>query len=636
MKLALLDWFVVAALMAAVFGAAVHTNRYTKSVADFLAANRCAGRYVIGVAEGIAGLGAVTVVALFEAYYAGGFSFAWWGFLLTVVTIVISMTGWVQYRYRQTRVLTMAELFERRYSKRFRVVAGVVIFTSGTLNFAIFPGVGANFFMHYGGFDSWFIEIGYIRVDLVYAGLMFSLLSLALAMVMLGGQVAVIVTDYIQGAFFNIALCVIALFLLLAIPWVQVAEGVANIPTPDNSLVHPLRSSANKDFNMWFYIIQSFVLLYTFLAWQGQQAYYASAISPHEARMGRVIGSLRDMTQRSLIIVLPVSAYVVLNHGDWQASAALVNAELDSLQNPVLQKQLTTSITMRHLLPVGLAGAFAAMMLAAFVSTHTTYLHSWGSVFVQDIVGPISKMQVSRSRNVRQLRLAIVGVAIFIYLFSLFVPLSGPIFLYFALTGTIWLGGAGAIIIGGLYWRRGNTCGAYGALATGFLVAVSGFALQQVWPARFGSEFPFNSQWMLFFAMVASSIVYVLLSILTGKKRFNLDSLLNHEAGASVPARKNLLHRLSASRDYKAVDRATLYVVSGWSVLWAAVFLLGTAYNLMVDVDESTWIRFWQVYVWFVLLTGILVTIWLLIGGWRDLRSMFNRLAGNSGTASNA
>ena len=41
---------------------AVWTKRYVQSVADFLAANRCAGRYVVCVAQSMSGLGAAAVV----------------------------------------------------------------------------------------------------------------------------------------------------------------------------------------------------------------------------------------------------------------------------------------------------------------------------------------------------------------------------------------------------------------------------------------------------------------------------------------------------------------------------------------------------------------------------------------------
>src|SRR5258707_12691944 len=47
----LIDWLLVVIPLAVVFGFAVYTNRYVKSVADFLSAGRCAGRYLLANAK---------------------------------------------------------------------------------------------------------------------------------------------------------------------------------------------------------------------------------------------------------------------------------------------------------------------------------------------------------------------------------------------------------------------------------------------------------------------------------------------------------------------------------------------------------------------------------------------------------
>ena len=41
--------------------------------------------------------------------------------------------------------------------------------------------------------------------------------------------------------------------------------------------------------------------------------------------------------------------------------------------------------------PTGLLGLMCAAMLAAFISTHDTYLHSWGSILVQDVILPFRR-----------------------------------------------------------------------------------------------------------------------------------------------------------------------------------------------------------------------------------------------------
>ena len=55
------------------FAASLYTRRYVRSVADFLVANRCAGRYLLAVAGNMAGLGAISILAWYEMFYEGGF-----------------------------------------------------------------------------------------------------------------------------------------------------------------------------------------------------------------------------------------------------------------------------------------------------------------------------------------------------------------------------------------------------------------------------------------------------------------------------------------------------------------------------------------------------------------------------------
>ena len=68
MNFTLLDWGIVVVFITSLGIFAWYTNRYTKSVADFLAANRCAGRYLLTIAQGTAGLAVINVIANFEKF----------------------------------------------------------------------------------------------------------------------------------------------------------------------------------------------------------------------------------------------------------------------------------------------------------------------------------------------------------------------------------------------------------------------------------------------------------------------------------------------------------------------------------------------------------------------------------------
>ena len=82
------------------------------------------------MAFAMAGTGVISLVYWFEIYYEAGFTAYWWSSLTEPALIVIALSGWIVYRFRQTRAMTLAQFFEMRYSRNFRVFAGLVAFLS--------------------------------------------------------------------------------------------------------------------------------------------------------------------------------------------------------------------------------------------------------------------------------------------------------------------------------------------------------------------------------------------------------------------------------------------------------------------------------------------------------------------------
>ena len=121
-----IDWLIIGGLLALLLFILVASQKIVRSAADFLAANRCAGRYLLTVASGIGGIGAISIIAVFEQCYVAGFAPQWWRFINGPIGLLLVVSGWVYYRYRETRVLTLAQFFELRYSRNFRVFSGLL------------------------------------------------------------------------------------------------------------------------------------------------------------------------------------------------------------------------------------------------------------------------------------------------------------------------------------------------------------------------------------------------------------------------------------------------------------------------------------------------------------------------------
>src|SRR5205809_231684 len=118
---------------------------------NFIAGGRCAGRYLIANAFGESAAGVANTMSKFEMIMVSGFALTFWNSLSTPVLLLVAASGFVVYRYRETRALTLAQFFEMRYSRRFRLFMGMLAFTAGILNYGIFPAVSSRFFVYFLG-----------------------------------------------------------------------------------------------------------------------------------------------------------------------------------------------------------------------------------------------------------------------------------------------------------------------------------------------------------------------------------------------------------------------------------------------------------------------------------------------------
>lgn len=678
-----IDWSILIVAFLIIASTALLAKRYTKNVSDFLVAGRCLRRYLLGVSSGAAAFGAITFMAYFEGYYNGGFPSTFWEMVGIPLMAVIWITGFVTYRFRETRAMTLAQFFEMRYSRNFRVLAGIICFIAGVVNFGIFPKVGANFFIHFLNLP---LHFGFLGMTLeTFPTLMAMLLLVSLWFVFLGGQVAITLTDFVQGLIINGALLALLVFVLFYFNWDTVSETLVASSSEGKSLLNPFDGNKLDGFNFSFFLIMVITTIYMCGSWQGEQGYRCSATNAHEARMGGILMDWGRHTVMLVLLLLPVGVFVILNSADpgHQAVTAEVQSRLAAADAANTLSQMRVPIVLSHILPVGMVGLFAAMILCAFISTHDTYLHSWGSIFVQDIILPFRKRPLSTRQHLWGLRGGVTLVAILIFCFSYFVPAKDYIMMFFQLSAAIFTGGAGICIIGGLYWKYGTTQGAYAALLTGTSIAVAGILLQIFWSIESVDETrwgiyhwfladPSRSDWLVgalksidfpganliqsytnnptrcplagnwltlvsIFAAIVAYFISPLLQFLTGKlKPFNLEKMLHRGEyaieGDHLAKPATGLKTLIPSEEFNTGDKVIYWGKLAWTGLFCAMFLLILGLHLSKsNLDNTFWLNFWKYRTIIYIVLGFSLTIWFVVGSIFDVRFMVRRLREDKG-----
>lgn len=132
----------------------------------------------------------------------------------------------------------------------------------------------------------------------------------------------------------------------------------------------------------------------------------------------------------------------------------------------LFQQMLMPSLTSK-IFPVGMLGVFCLLMIMLLISTDDSRIFNAASCLMQDVILPMHKGHLQPKKHLLYLRLMSVGVAVFFLIVSLLFSQLDYINMFTTIMSALWLGGAGPIMIGGLYTRFGNLTGAWCAIILG-------------------------------------------------------------------------------------------------------------------------------------------------------------------------
>ena len=630
-----IDWIIAAVPLLVVLSIGLYTQRYMKSVADFLSGGRVAGRYLLAVASGEMQAGAVVFVAAFEVIANSGFTIAGWWYWITVpVSVLVGTTGFVVYRFRETRAMTLSQFFEIRYSRRFRLCTGILGFVAGICNFGIIPAVGSRFLVYFLGLPA---NLTLFSVTFpTYMLLMAMLLSCTVLLVLSGGIVTIMVTNCVEGIMSQLFYLIIICALLMAFKWSQISTVLLNHPA-GNSYLNPFDAGKIADFNIWYVFMGVILSVYGTQAWQNASAYKSAALTAHESRMGVTLKACREMGKMGIVTLLAVCAMTFLQHPAFAAQSATAHQVIGDITSPQIQKQMTVPIGVSYMLPAGIKGLLCAILLMGVFGGDGTHLHSWGSIFIQDILLPLRKKPFTPEQHIKVLRLAIIGVAFFAFLFGSLFRQTEYINMWWTVTQSMFIGGAGSAIIGGLYWKKGTTTGAWAGLVAGSGLSTAGILMRVI----YGDAFPYNGVLISFVATLIAIGVYIGVSLATCREDFNLERMLHRGpyreialAAGDVPAptpaptgRWKLSRLIGFDENFTRGDKWIAGGLFGWGMFWFGVVVVGSIWNFLAPWSSAAWSTYWHITaIGIPVIISFVTGVWFTWGGVRDMRTLFRRL----------
>ena len=210
-------------------------------------------------------------------------------------------------------------------------------------------------------------------------------------------------------------------------------------------------------------------------------------------------------------------------------------------------------VAMRTMLPGPLLAIFCVLAIMLMLSTDDSRIFASARTLSQDIVLPFLKKPPTVKQQLWLIRGLTLFVALVFFLGSFFFSQLDYINLYITIMASIWTGGAGAVMIGGLYSRFGTTQGAYASLLTGAGFSIGGIILQRSWARHvypfldrmgwvdgLGSfletvssplnpyvvwkmdpvKFPINSYELYLLTMLITLVIFCAVSALTQRKPF--------------------------------------------------------------------------------------------------------------------
>ncbi len=480
--LAGLDWLVIALYFAFLAGVTWWVVRKGQDTAsDYFLAGRNLGWWIVGASIFASNIGSEHLVGLAGSGATSGVAMAHYELHAWCLLVL----GWVMVPfYLRSRVFTMPEFLEKRYSPTARWVLSVISLVAYVLT-KIAVGIFAGGVVFGTLVPELSLRVGGMELDSFWLGSIAVVVLTGLYTV-IGGLRAVAYTEAVQTAILVLGSLVLTAFGLekmggwgafrAALPsdmfnlWKPlVPAGMVGSWAP---VMEPGRIAwyFNGNFpwlgmlfcapivGLWYWCTDQYIVQRTL-----------GAPSEGEARRGAIFASLLKLLPVFIFIIPGMISLALAQSGK---IPALRSALLDANGQVInLNAQAAFPLMVQHVLPVGLRGIVVAGLLAALMSSLAGAFNACSTLFTVDLYGKwrpgASQHQIVRTGRIATVAMVLVAIAwipviqgaqgLYFYLQGVQGYLAPPIFVVFFL---------------GVFWKRMNAKGCLSALVVGFALGL--------------------------------------------------------------------------------------------------------------------------------------------------------------------
>ena len=435
-----IDIIIIVLYLSIIFLIGILSRKYVSSFSDFMIANRGVSLSLGVVTMLGTELGLITVMYNAQTGINGLFSSFHIGFAAFIVTLFIGLTGFVVVRLRKMKVKSIPEYYNIRFGPKTRILGAILLCLGVILNMGLFLKVGAIFIQTIFGLNN---------DDNLLVIIMFILIVLVLIYTISGGMISVIVTDYIQFVILSIGFIFCIFFSIKTLGWNSLFTDLEKlVGKGDNyqiqKIYNPLSSMGG------FYISWQVVLGFvSAVIWPTSITRVLSIKSSDLVKKQYIWSSFSFLIRFIMPCFLGICAFIYFDGNTNNQTLSLMPKYLNEI------------------LPVGVLGIVVAGMLAAFMSTHDSYLLCWSTIITNDIIEPLSKKELTSDFKIYITRFIIIILGVYIFYWGMFYEGSDAIWDYLGITGAIYFTGAISVVVLGLYWDKASSTGAILSLLAG-------------------------------------------------------------------------------------------------------------------------------------------------------------------------